>query len=1556
MPKPLNPEKPIEDLSQALAGLGEKTTAAELVRTKGQSKKLTVITEKQLMEWVKKIISQHFAGKADSYSDKEKEDLLKKLQDDLNTRMKREQDHQAENARMKADLDLAIAKASEAQSANATREQTAEAIDSLKKQLEERAIIIENLQVDRADLEDQLAENRALASTTVAEKEELKQEHQDQLDDLAVAHKQALMNYMRHANPLVEGVVGLDNQLYGGRHAEENPVSEDAEAEEQFYHEYDVGAKIIETLSNDLQRLRGIAQNAKQQTDKLASDPRMNLLEGDLKLLEQLKEGSLSAVDVAEPVEGLVEAMNGARSEAQQLDHTGKGALGSAAGREDAISAVPESGEPAEVIAGAMAVARELATVMGRGRQRMVALKEMADQADEARNTAEEELGEIRAAYQQVLAALGERAKADKMRVPTALVDEDAPAAESSAKAQEIIKNIKGGGDAKPVLAEQILLMDNLLGEEAGVHMAPPAKDAKEEDLVARLREDGAALARLVKDKSAALAAALAREKALAEDVRVLARTQLTAAAAANPANIIPEHQGEAPLDVSVAKLGQALDQEQEPAQVGAAIQQVIAQLRDQLAKAPSGADIKRLDDERGRLASQIGQAQQKIRGLEEALAQAKGEAAAIQARTQDQRRAEREMASELVRAAKGDDQLADSFADLALVADDQDEENLVPALREAVTGLTRRKQDLSDENQRLRADLEQVRAKAQEAETRGASLNDEQQKLGRQLAGIQQHAQELERDLSRARTDLDLMRNQAQEANSRRSMLEAERGKITAQLLAMETRLRDTDAELAKARGELAALTGAVKEQRDVDRSVATELVSAAQTDPDLADALGDLASALEDTPSSESPADPLKVSRQVAAGVARLAQRKRALEEQAARLHQDGNALKWQLKEANERATELEGERDEMAASGKEVISQLTQKRERTDLELANLKQEHEKAENLLATLQHRTSAAESANRNLAEALSTLASMEKDQQSSDVEAARVDLEVSLSQLPDEGEDAVSIPQDISLQLADSGRKLAEALLQRRQQMTSNFKRVQADHAALNDQLEQMRGEVLAAQTRLDEQQTALRSSQAEVKAVRHELTMQGKDLAAKVQELTSTRGDVASIKAELDVAAQRVEEQDRRLQQTSAKLAETQREQERLLRELSTHQQRADAAEHAQGQLVQSLRGLTNRQDAAPAVARALTDADQTDPLSKAAQKLDLARAAGPEQLASAGQAYVQALKDRVQAVAERLEESRGALTAAKRNEDAMQSDLAALRASVVDREHQLRNRDEEAEKAKAEQSELLSQIMEQRRRHDAAAAELKKVAEELRLAQAEIADYQARQGASSGHFSSDNDRLRQEAEHERQQRAQMEATLSALRERAESGEARLKSQREELTRRLAERDSVIQQKDRELDELASQRGDAKSLEAQIAATTKELAAAHDRIKELEGVHGAHAGSTVKSGDLARELKHLQGERDQLREKHRLLEADLADAVSMAAQLTSQLDEKRKDHDLAHEKSNQQLLEARNAAQAARDEIRRFKEENVGLKARIRRLTETGPGGGPSGGFKTV
>jgi chromosome segregation ATPase len=434
--------------------------------------------------------------------------------------------------------------------------------------------------------------------------------------------------------------------------------------------------------------------------------------------------------------------------------------------------------------------------------------------------------------------------------------------------------------------------------------------------------------------------------------------------------------------------------------------------------------------------------------------------------------------------------------------------------------------------------------------------------------------------------------------------------------------------------------------------------------------------------------------------------------------------------------------------------------------------------------------------------------------------------------------------------------------------------------------------------------------------------------------------------------VATQRLDEQERRFQSVNERLAQVGGEDEQLKEQYQQALARSEAAEHAQVQLVSALRSLTNRQDASPALARALTDADLADPLSKAAQKLDLAQAAGPEQVALAGQAYVSALRDRVQTMAEKLEEAHGQLTGTKDSEGRMQGELAAIRAAVVDRDHQLENLNAAMEKTKEDHASLLSQMMDQQRAHDANLAALKQVQEQLRLAQAELEDYHARDAAASGHFTSDTEALRKEMEKERELREVMEHQLSELRQQIEANEARLKSQREEFTHRLEERDQVIHQKDRQLDHLTAQRTDTKSLEAQVQAISRELANANDRIKELEGAYGENAGVAVRSGDLTRELKNLQAERDQLREQHRQLDADLADAVSLNAQLKTQLEEKRKDQAGLREKMTKELGEERDKSSAMRDEFRKLKEEVVGLRARIRRLTDSG--GGSSGTAK--
>jgi chromosome segregation ATPase len=234
------------------------------------------------------------------------------------------------------------------------------------------------------------------------------------------------------------------------------------------------------------------------------------------------------------------------------------------------------------------------------------------------------------------------------------------------------------------------------------------------------------------------------------------------------------------------------------------------------------------------------------------------------------------------------------------------------------------------------------------------------------------------------------------------------------------------------------------------------------------------------------------------------------------------------------------------------------------------------------------------------------------------------------------------------------------------------------------------------------------------------------------------------------------------------------------------------------------------------------------------------------------------------------------------------------------------------------------------------------LAQIQEQLRQAEAELEDYRAREGASAGHLGDEVSQLRAEVAKELAARKQLEGQLHDLREKVEAGEARLKRQREEFTRRLEERDAVINEKDRLLDEHGAKKVDAHGLEAQVETLTKQLAQAQDRVNELESLHGAHAGATSKSGDLAKELKKAQAERDALREKQRTLESDLADAVASQEELHTQLDEKRKEVAGAREDTTKELTDERAKTAMLKEEFRKLKEEVVGLRARLRRLTD--------------
>jgi chromosome segregation ATPase len=867
--------------------------------------------------------------------------------------------------------------------------------------------------------------------------------------------------------------------------------------------------------------------------------------------------------------------------------------------------------------------------------------------------------------------------------------------------------------------------------------------------------------------------------------------------------------------------------------------------------------------------------------------------------------------------------------------------EELGNQVRDALAGLARAKHDAGQDNARLKAELEALQARFAEGDAERQQQAVQLQRLQARLTQSVEEASVRAAETESVRLELKELADRSNEsvralhaANARADELARRQERQGAELAQSVARAGQLAAEIAELRTAGGALQGENEILRSGQRDLAQALIESARGDETLNELSGGL-----------QPGGANERTRQLHDAVVQLAGRRRDLALRLERSGAEGRQLRDQLQQAEGRASELIGERDEIAASGKEVIAKLTQQRDARERELQSLRSEHETLGRRTLVQQARLMDGENAVRHFAESLASLAGEESAVAVADlpgIEDQRLELELTLSKLPQAGEEGVAQQSGLSMQLADGARVIAEALVARRRALSGALEAAGARRAQLEAETLQLRSEISAVRTTLEERDGALRRYQAELVAVRKEIGEQGQALAAKVQELSSTRSDALSARAELGVIQERTAELERRGQQLSGQVNDARRELERSRADHQAAQSRQQQAEDAQAQTVQALRSLTSRSDGSATLARALTEVDFSDSVSKAGQKLDLAAAQRGEQLASASMAYAQALRDRLTTLVDDAVAQRAELQAHSANEQQLHDEATSLKAALVDRDHEIENLGGEIARAKEEQAKVLASQLSLRGENDETSARLKQAQEALRLALAELDDFRARGMASSGHLNSDNERMRHELELLRVRIEKSEQEIAEASSTAEAAEARLRKQREEFTRRLEERDGVIQQKDRMLDQVVSDRVDAKSLEAQLHAVTEELAHANERLKEMEGVFGHSAGVTTRSGDLTRELKNVQLERDQLREKHRDLEAGLADAVSLSEQWRTQVEEKRKDVEALREKLSRELGEERERSQTQREEFRKLKEEVVGLRARLRRLTD--------------
>ena len=684
------------DLASSLSQMAENTTTADLVRQQGQSKKVKVLSERKLMAWILALLNQHLAAKEDSFSDQEKEELLRKTQEELAKRIKREQTAEAERNRLQAELQEVMAQISNKQGDQAELDT---ALAALRARLDEVENANSDLQQDTYDLQDQLQEKLNLLSSTIAEKDHL---------------RDAVRNQMLRSNGLVEGVLGLDSQYYGGRHQEENPVAEDAEGNESFYHDFDVGALIIHTLSLDLEKLRTITN----QLGAGSNDQRS--LEQDLNLLAQVKAGNLQAMDVAAPVSGLIEALAGTRIEAESLDEAIASATG---GQSQPISELPDAdGDPAKVIAGATTVVREMASELARGRQRIAALKNMTDEADLARGEAENELEALRSEHRQLLQALAEKAP------ETAAIfrNEDAGPEAHVAAVQELAA--ASADELAAVRTELVQLQQNLQQRDAAL----AAKQVEVKQLLAEQRQvmqtetdaNQRALARVVveaargderlAETAADLALGLEADEALEADFGeqvTQAVTELTRRKSELERELQTVRAASEEARQRLNDIEQLTDeQRQETLRLSRECTQHVADLA--LTRSEAAAANARVEHMRLELDEALHQAHQ----AKEEIAAAKAKARELEAQAAERIQTDRVLAKELLQTAQLDDLLADVSSNLTLALADESPAHVQQQLTKTVSALAQRQQTLNSDYTRLSHESERHRVEVSES------------------------------------------------------------------------------------------------------------------------------------------------------------------------------------------------------------------------------------------------------------------------------------------------------------------------------------------------------------------------------------------------------------------------------------------------------------------------------------------------------------------------------------------------------------------------------------------------------------------------------------------------------------------------------------------------------------------------------------------------------------------------------------------------------------------------------------------------------------------------
>ncbi len=484
---------------------------------------------------------------------------------------------------------------------------------------------------------------------------------------------------------------------------------------------------------------------------------------------------------------------------------------------------------------------------------------------------------------------------------------------------------------------------------------------------------------------------------------------------------------------------------------------------------------------------------------------------------------------------------------------------------------------------------------------------------------------------------------------------------------------------------------------------------------------------------------------------------------------------------------------------------------------------------------------------------------------------------------------------EELETQLEDAGRRAEEAaariadLEPQLEEAHSRIGRLEPELEDATNKVGELEGQLVEAHQEREDRDRELQSARDEIAKVQEEKGLIEETLKTKERELGELSELAAARQTELDQGAQRIESLEADKQELEQR---TQQAEEQVI-----------TLEAMQANLAETVAGMARLQ--AEAVAAIEEESDPTAEIVRSCSELDQAKEAinqgeeSPRRLAEASESLLGHLKAQNQRVLSRLNETRDELTRAETQREQLSTQVESLRSDT-----------------EGQQSRI---------------ADLKQL---LKQSRAAIEEVKAREeSASAG--------IREELEKTREQRQDEESRLNA--EIQHLGE-RLSEQTEELAQLRQRTDELAQQleaSEQEKTELQEQLDASSQERVEISALHAKIEGLEKKNRELLALQDEEISHSGRVHQLVEEVQQVQNQRNELKQRMRSVQAELADERGKTEGLFASRDQIRAESVEQIKHLQERLSQAQAEIETTRSQLQKQAETNAGLEAKVRSLT---------------